>query len=162
MNSGFYQGYKPIAASDFAIGTKIISLEDIEKELLASNRRTYLSNFKIDTNINLTPQEIEETLLKFKKCLKPNGTLYMSLKESTTNEITEQIINERYFCYWTIEELNNVLKRVELKPIQDTNAIKTQDKKTTEQQQELWINAYTSVTPKINKIKKSNTHLNNI
>lgn len=111
------------------------NVKNVTKETFDSfyTNKKYDGIFFMASLLHLNPEEFNKTLLKFKKYLKQNGTMYISLKEGNNEG---KIINGRYFYYWKEETVNNIFKKLNLK----NKIFKTKDLKVNERQKEKWLN----------------------
>ncbi len=93
--------------------------------------------------VHADKKEFENTIKKFKQFLKPNSTIYFSLKEG---EGEFKNINGRDFYYWKPIEIFNILKNLKIKG----SFFKTEDSKKVKQN-EKWLNFFVeNDEPKLN------------
>lgn len=83
--------------------------------------------------LHLPKSEIKPILKKLNSYLKPGGTFYFSLKEGEG----EKVIGDRFFSFYTQNEVENLIK--DLDNIKISNVYITKDIKKHEVQKEKWI-----------------------
>lgn len=75
--------------------------------------------------LHFPKKELPEMLEKIKKKIKENGYLYLSLKEKKESEKDEETVTEkwgeylhkRFFSYYTMDEIKNILKDHEMEVV---------------------------------------------
>ena len=85
-----------------------------EKEMRNTgfNHSRYNGVWSCASIVNFTKEDARTALLEFKRLLKQDGILFVSVKEGVGERLIKDLAGERYFSFYSLQEIRDIVEQV--------------------------------------------------